>query len=183
MLLKVIASILLISPLWPIGENPIVGDPFIIVNKKTNQLAFINEGKLKKVFNVATGKEEDLTPIGKFTITVKAINPYYRKKDIQGGAKENPLGTRWIGFDAENTDGRIYGVHGNNNPNSIGKYITQGCVRMYNNEIEGLFTEIPIGAKIVILSSDKSFVKLGQEYGAIPQDLPQNLKYFLQQDR
>lgn len=180
MLSKWIVFILLLSPLWPIGENPIVGDPFIIVNKKTNELAYINEGQIQKIYKVATGKEDDLTPVGKFTITVKAVNPYYRKKDIPGGLKENPLGTRWIGFDAENTDGRIYGVHGNNNVNSIGRYITQGCVRMYNEEIEELYTHIPIGTQIAIVSSDLSFKKLGQEYGAIPQDLPNNLKYFLQ---
>ncbi|HHY73127.1 MAG TPA: L,D-transpeptidase [Bacillus bacterium] len=179
MLEKVLLTIMLLSPLWPIGQNPIVGDPFLIVNKKTNQLAYINEGKLQKIYTVATGQEDDLTPLGKFTITVKAINPYYRKKDIPGGAKENPLGTRWIGFDAENTDGRIYGVHGNNNPDSIGKYITQGCVRMYNEEVEEIFSEVPIGTQIVIVSSDQSFVRLGQKYGAIQQDNPNNLKSFL----
>lgn len=180
MLSNLIVFILLISPLWPIGENPIVGDPFLIVNKKTNELAFINEGQIQKIYSVATGKEDDLTPVGKFTITVKAVRPYYRKKDIPGGAKENPLGSRWIGFDAEGTDGRIYGVHGNNNPDSIGRFITQGCVRMHNEEVEDLFTQIPIGTQIAIVSSRLSFKKLGQAFGAIPQDIPKNLEYFLQ---
>ena len=180
MLSNLIVFILLMSPLWPIGENPIVGYPFLIVNKKTNKLAYINEGQIQKIYKVATGKEDDLTPVGKFTITVKAVRPYYRKKNIPGGAKENPLGSRWIGFDAENTNGRIYGVHGNNNPDSIGCYITQGCVRMYNEEVEELFAQIPIGTQIAIVSSDLSFNKLGQAFGAIPQDIPKNLKYFLQ---
>jgi lipoprotein-anchoring transpeptidase ErfK/SrfK len=180
MLSNLIVFILLLSPLWPIGENPIVGDPFLIVNKKTNELAFINEGQIQKIYSVATGKEDDLTPVGKFTITVKAVRPYYRKKDIPGGAKENPLGSRWIGFDAEGTDGRIYGVHGNNNPDSIGRFITQGCVRMHNEEVEDLFTQIPIGTQIAIVSSHLSFKKLGQAFGAIPQDIPKSLEYFLQ---
>ncbi|HHW37134.1 MAG TPA: L,D-transpeptidase [Bacillales bacterium] len=180
MLSNLIVFIFLISPLWPLGENPIVGDPFLIVNKKTNELAYINEGQIQKIYKIATGKEDDLTPVGKFTITVKAVNPYYRKKNIPGGSKENPLGTRWIGFDAENTDGRTYGVHGNNNVDSIGRYITQGCVRMYNEEVEELYAHVPIGTQIAIVSSDLSFKKLGQAYGAIPQDLPNSLKYFLQ---
>ncbi|MEC1723072.1 L,D-transpeptidase [Schinkia azotoformans] len=180
MLSNLLVFILLLSPLWPIGENPIVGDPFLIVNKKINELAYINEGQIQKIYKIATGKEDDLTPVGKFTVTVKAVNPYYRKKDIPGGAKENPLGTRWIGFDAENTDGRTYGVHGNNNPDSIGRYITQGCIRLYNEEVEELFTHIPIGTQIVIVSSDLTFKKLGQEYGAIPREHPHDLKYFLQ---
>lgn len=167
MISKWIVFILLLSPLWPIGENPIVGDPFLIVNKKTNELAYINEGQIQKIYKIATGKEDNLTPVGKFTVTVKAMNPYYRKKDIPGGSRENPLGTRWIGFDAENTDGRIYGVHGNNNVDSIGQYITQGCIRMYNEEVDELYDHIPIGTQIAIVSSDLSFKKLGQVYGAL----------------
>ncbi|WP_102345668.1 L,D-transpeptidase [Bacillus sp. Marseille-P3661] len=167
MVLKFFMAIMLISPLWPIGQNPIVGDPFIIVNKKTNELAFIESGRIQEIYSVATGVTEELTPEGLFTITVKAKNPYYRKKNIEGGSKENPLGTRWIGFDAAGTDGRIYGVHGNNNPDSIGRYITQGCIRMYNEKVEELFENIPIGTKIVIVSSEKSFEQIAKKYGAI----------------
>lgn len=158
--------LLFLNPLWPIGETG-VGDPFLIVNKKTNQMAYIEGGQIQKVFSVATGKTDKLTPIGKFTIVVKAENPYYRKKDIQGGDPKNPLGTRWMGFDAENTDGRIYGVHGNNNAETIGKYITQGCIRMYEEDVQSLFENIPIGTKIYITKSDYSFEQIGKDQGAI----------------
>lgn len=160
---------MLISPIWPLGINPLEGDPFLIVNKKTNELAYVNDGEIQKIYSVATGLTDDLTPEGKFTITVKAINPYYRRKNIEGGAKENPLGTRWIGFDAENTDGRIYGVHGNNNQESIGRYLTQGCIRMHNNQVEELFLQIPIGTQIVIVTSDLSFEQIAKDFGAIPK--------------
>ena len=93
------------SPLWPLGPNPLPGDPFIIVNKKVNQVAYIVDGEVQDIYKAATGKTNDLTPEGMFTVTVKAINPYYRKKNIQGGSPKNPLGTRWIGFDAEGTEG------------------------------------------------------------------------------
>lgn len=116
---------------------------------------------------MATGYTSELTPEGEFTIVVKAINPYYRKKNIEGGSQDNPLGTRWMGFDAEDTDGRIYGLHGNNNPNSIGHYVTQGCVRMRKEEIEQLFKEIPIGTKINITNSNKTFEELAKEAGSI----------------
>jgi lipoprotein-anchoring transpeptidase ErfK/SrfK len=166
--LSVIISLFFISPIWPLGENPTVGDPFLIVNKSTNELAYIDEGKIQKVHQVATGRSEDLTPEGIFTIVVKAKDPYYRKKDIPGGSKENPLGSRWIGFDADRTDGRIYGVHGNNNPDSIGKYITNGCIRMFEEEVQVLFDKIPIGTRILITKSDQSFESLGKEHGALP---------------
>ncbi|RXI99549.1 L,D-transpeptidase [Anaerobacillus alkaliphilus] len=159
--------LLIVSPIWPLGENPLIGDPFIIVNKSSNEMAFIVDGKVDHVYKVATGRTEMLTPEGEFTIVVKAENPYYRRKNIEGGSKENPLGTRWIGFDAEETDGRIYGIHGNNDPHSIGQYITGGCVRMFNEEVEELFTRVPYGTKVFITSTDKDFHTLAREKGAI----------------
>lgn len=130
-------------------------------------MAFIVGNKVENIYKVATGKTALLTPEGEFTIVVKAKNPYYRKKNIEGGAKENPLGTRWIGFDANETDGRIFGIHGNNNPESVGQYITGGCVRMYNEEVEALFNLIPLGTKILIVKTDLDFETLGKEKGAI----------------
>lgn len=159
-------SLFIASPFWPIGENPIVGDPFVIVNKSLNELAFIEDGKIQKIYPVATGKTEDLTPEGNFTFIVKAVNPYYIKLNIEGGASNNPLGSRWIGFDAEET-GRIYGVHGTNAPWSIGRYVTAGCIRLLNKDVEELYDKIPIGTKILVVSTDKSFEELGKEHGAL----------------
>jgi lipoprotein-anchoring transpeptidase ErfK/SrfK len=156
-----------ISPIWPLGPNPLPGDPFVIVNKTTNEMAFVNESRIQTVVNVATGKTEELTPEGIFTITVKAPNPYYRKKDIPGGSPENPLGTRWIGFDAEETDGRIYGLHGTNQPESIGKNVSNGCIRLQNEAIESLYDLIPLGTKIVVVKSNKSFEEIAREHHAL----------------
>lgn len=159
--------LLFTSPIWPIGENPTPGHPFLIVNKTTNKLAFVDKGKVQKVYPVATGKTEELTPEGLFTITVKAVDPYYRKLNIPGGDPRNPLGSRWIGFDALNTDGRTYGVHGTNQPDSIGKYVSNGCIRMNNKDVEEIFTKIPIGTKIAVVKSDQSFEALARKYNAI----------------
>lgn len=155
------------SPLWPLGPNPIVGGPFVIVNKQTNQIALVDENRVQTVVGVATGITNDLTPEGLFTVTVKAINPYYRKKNIYGGDPNNPLGTRWIGFDARGTDGRIYGLHGTNHPESIGRYVSQGCIRLQNEAIESLYEYIPLGTKILILSTKKDFEQIAREYGAM----------------
>lgn len=155
-----------LSPIWPLGPT-LPGDPFIIVNKASNEAAYIHHNRVQTVIRVATGKTEELTPEGLFTITVKAKNPYYRSKDIPGGDPENPLGTRWIGFDAEETDGRIYGLHGTNNPSSIGHYVSQGCIRLQNEAVESLYDYIPLGTKILVTTTEKSFEELGQEYGAI----------------
>ncbi|WP_411909080.1 L,D-transpeptidase [Bacillus sp. RAR_GA_16] len=164
------------SILFPFGTHPNPGDPFLIVNKKTNELAYVDENKVQRVLSVATGKSVDQTPEGLFTIIVKAENPYYRKKNIEGGVKENPLGTRWIGFDAKETNGRIYGVHGTNHPNSIGKYTTAGCIRLLNEEVEALFEHIPVGAKILITASDQSFDELAKKAGAIEKRFDEDQK-------
>lgn len=156
-----------ISPIWPLGPNPLPGDPFVIVNKTTNEMALVNKNRIQTVVNVATGKTEELTPEGIFTITVKAPNPYYRKKDIPGGSPENPLGTRWIGFDAKETDGRIYGLHGTNQPESIGKNVSNGCIRLQNEAIESLYDLIPLGTKIVVVKSNKNFEEIAREHHAL----------------
>jgi len=156
-----------LSPLWPIGPNPLPGDPFVIVNKTKNELAFINDNKVQTIVSVGTGKTQELTPEGLFTITVKAKNPYFRKKNIPGGDPKNPLGARWIGFNAKGTDGRIYGIHGTNQPASIGKYVSQGCIRTQNEVVTSLFPLIPLGTKILVTSSNKSFEDLAKENRAI----------------
>jgi len=143
------------------------GSPLIVINKKTNELAFYNHGKLQMREKVATGKTNELTPEGLFTVTVKAKNPFYRKKNIPGGHPNNPLGTRWIGFNAKNTGGRIYGVHGTNNPSSIGHYISNGCIRMNNQAIERLYENVPIGTKIKVVTSTQSLDQIARQYGAI----------------
>lgn len=81
-----------LSPIWPLGDNPRAGDPFIIVNKATNKLAYIDDGKIQKVFPVATGKTNELTPEGTFDVVMKAKDPYYIAKDIPGGSPKIHLG-------------------------------------------------------------------------------------------
>ncbi|MFC4324058.1 L,D-transpeptidase [Litchfieldia salsa] len=168
--MKAIIALILtvtLSPIWPLGQNPLVGDPYIIINKQTNELAYFNYGDIQEIYPVATGVSKELTPEGEFSITVKAANPYYRKKNIPGGSPDNPLGSRWMGLNAAGTDGRIYGIHGTNNEQSISKYITGGCVRMYNRDVEFLFTKVPVGTKVLILKTDQSFEELGKLHGAI----------------
>lgn len=162
-----LSIILIVSPIWPLGKNPLPGDPFVIVNKQTNTIAYIQGEEIRHQYSVATGRTDDLTPQGLFTIIVKAKDPYYRKSDIPGGSPDNPLGTRWMGFDAEGTDGRTYGIHGTNNDDSIGKYISNGCIRMHNAEVETLFDRVPSGTKILIVKTNKSFEELAKEYGAV----------------
>jgi lipoprotein-anchoring transpeptidase ErfK/SrfK len=168
--MNLLVSVFLMFSMFPLfPEAPVLksGDPFMIVNKAKNRLALIRSNKIEEVVPAGTGKSNELTPEGFFTIKVKAINPYFRKKNIPGGDPRNPLGTRWIGFDAMGTDGRIYGVHGTNNPASVGKYISNGCIRLQNKDVERLYNKVPIGTNILVIRSNKDFYSLAKQYGAI----------------
>ncbi|MFC3884509.1 L,D-transpeptidase family protein [Bacillus songklensis] len=141
------------------------GSQFIIINKSNNQLAYYENSQLKSVFKVATGRKASYTPEGKFKIVNKIVNrPYYKGK-IPGGDPRNPLGNRWLGLNPRGTWGTTYAIHGNNNPSSIGKYISNGCIRMYDNEVEWLFNRVKIGTPVIITTSGKSFDSIAAANG------------------
>ncbi|WP_458631435.1 L,D-transpeptidase family protein [Paenibacillus sp. CMAA1364] len=147
-----------------VNANQVTTD-LIVVNKKNNTLAYFQDGKKVKEFAVATGKSPSLTPEGKFKIANKIKNrPYYKEK-IEGGAPNNPLGDRWIGLDVNGTQGTTYAIHGNSNKNSIGKYVSAGCIRMYNDEVTWLFNQVAKGSYVIITTSKLSFEEIAKKNG------------------
>jgi hypothetical protein len=150
-----------------IGVKPAfaAGSQIIIINKSNNQLAYYENSKLTKIFRVATGRNVSYTPEGKFKVVNKIVNrPYYKKK-IPGGSPNNPLGNRWIGLNARGTWGTTYAIHGNNNPASIGHYVSGGCVRMHNAEVQWLFSKVKINTTVIITRSGKSFDAIANANG------------------
>lgn len=137
----------------------------IIINKANNQLAYYENDKLVKVFPVATGKKASYTPEGKFKIVTKIVNRPYYKGNIRGGDPKNPLGKRWLGINARNTPGNTYAIHGNNDSNSIGKYISAGCIRMYNEDVQWLYDEVRMNTVVLIASSNKPFSSIAAQNG------------------
>ncbi|SHK45929.1 L,D-transpeptidase family protein [Desulforamulus aeronauticus] len=123
----------------------------IIINKKTNQLGFYQNGVLVKVFPVATGLHRNFTPEGQFRVINKIVNPPYYKKRIPGGSPSNPLGPRWLGLSCA---GGAYGIHGNSNANSIGTYASEGCIRLYNQDILWLYDQVSVGTPVTIVWND-----------------------------
>jgi glucan-binding YG repeat protein/lysophospholipase L1-like esterase len=137
----------------------------LIINKQTNTLAFYDSGKLVKTFKVATGRSRDLTPEGKFRIVTKIKNRPYYTGGIPGGDPRNPLGDRWMGLEARGTYGTTYGIHGNNNENSIGKYVSSGCVRMHNEEVRWLYDKVQLYTTVIITYSSSSFDSIAKANG------------------
>lgn len=114
----------------PLAPSPIE----IIVNIGAKRLTVYRNGSIFREYIVATGKPETPTPVGVFEVVNKEIDP--------GG----PYGTRWLGLSA-----RGYGIHGTNNPSSIGTAASNGCIRMYNEDIEALFDITVVGTPVRIL--------------------------------
>ncbi|ETI66592.1 L,D-transpeptidase family protein [Neobacillus vireti] len=137
----------------------------LIINKKINTLAYYDGGKLVKTFKVATGRSRDLTPEGNFRIVNKIVNRPYYTGNIPGGDPRNPLGNRWMGLEARGTYGTTYGIHGNANESSIGKYVSSGCVRMHNEEIRWLYDKIQMYTPVIITYSDSSFDAIAKANG------------------
>jgi hypothetical protein len=122
----------------------------IEIEKKKNKLYLIKNGTVIRSFPIASGRQKELTPTGTFTVVTKLKDPWYTAKNIRGGDPKNPLGSRWLGLNALNTDGTKYGIHGTNDPSSIGRYASSGCVRMNNRDVEWLYDQIPVGTKVII---------------------------------
>jgi glucan-binding YG repeat protein len=157
------------------------GSQLIIINKKTNTLAFYDSGKLVKTFSVATGRSRSLTPEGTFRIVTKIVNrPYYKLK-IPGGDPRNPLGNRWLGLEARGTYGTTYAIHGNANENSIGTYASSGCVRMHNSEVRWLYSHVNKYTLVVITHSNSSFDSIAKAngYGSGWVELSGNKYYYV----
>ncbi|MFC4807766.1 L,D-transpeptidase family protein [Paenibacillus sp. GCM10023250] len=164
--LAAIAALLLWSVLFaPPASAAEAKNQLIIVNKQTNELAFFENGALVKTFPVGTGRTPDLTPEGTFPIVNKIKNRPYYKDHIPGGDPRNPLGDRWLGLEVDGTYGTTYAIHGNNNPKSIGRYVSAGCIRMNNDAIHWLFPQIELGTKVVITSSGHSFAAIAAAHG------------------
>jgi len=122
--------------------------PFsIFVDKSQNTLLLESGGELVKTYIVSTGTNNS-TPTGKFKIVNKLENPTWFKAGTQvpAGSPDNILGTRWMGFDLGG-----YGIHGTTDPASLGRQVTQGCVRMANQDAEELYIIVPAGTEVTIV--------------------------------
>ncbi|MFP4248453.1 MAG: L,D-transpeptidase family protein [Armatimonadota bacterium] len=100
-----------------------------------------------------TGKGNN-SPIGQWRVQNKAVWPAwisYEGNYIPGGNPRNPLGARWLGTTARgHATGRTIGIHGTNQPSSIGRRISGGCIRLTNAHAIEMYNTIPIGARVII---------------------------------
>lgn len=97
-----------------------------VLNKDTEEIV--------KNYPIAIGKKETPSPIGTWQIKSKAV-------------MNGPFGGYWLGL---NAPWDTFGIHGTNNPSSIGSMSSNGCIRMYNHHIKELFNMIEYDTSVVI---------------------------------
>jgi len=153
----------LAAPLHPSAPT------MMLVDKYLNVLWHYDAGVLIGTYRVTTGKHIQgpaptahnqqvnlVTPIGRFPIATRVPGmPYYRD-NIPAGDPNNPLGTRWMGFSVYSGDNAaIWAIHGTNRPDEIGRWASDGCIRLTNADVERLYETVQVGTMLEIVSSRK----------------------------
>jgi lipoprotein-anchoring transpeptidase ErfK/SrfK len=119
---------------------------WVLVSIPDRKLALIENGKAVRIYRVAVGKISSPSPAGEFKIVNRVTNPtYYHKGQVIAAGKGNPVGSRWMGLSAKG-----YGIHGTNQPNSIGKAASTGCIRVGKKDLEELFALVDLGDSVQI---------------------------------
>jgi L,D-transpeptidase ErfK/SrfK len=117
-----------------------------------------NGAGLVATYPVSIGRMDWATPLGSTKVVSKVKNPaWYPPASIRKEARErgeslpsvvppgpdNPLGNHAMRLDIPG-----YLIHGTNRPDGVGMRVTHGCVRMYPEDIEGLFSKVPNGTAV-----------------------------------
>jgi L,D-transpeptidase ErfK/SrfK len=108
--------------------------PYVIqVSLGQRKLTLFKNSVIYKTYPIAVGKMLTQTPLGEYVIVNREPNP--------GG----PFGVMWLSLSR-----RGYGIHGTNNPSSIGKAVSHGCIRMHNQDVTELARIVPNGTRVII---------------------------------
>jgi L,D-transpeptidase ErfK/SrfK len=129
---------------------------------------FFNDIHMVKTYPIGLGVLEAPTPFGSYTIVEKTKNPTwnipaslqeeYGRTSIPPGP-ENPLGDYRLRLSRHD-----YGIHGTNRPWGIGRLVSHGCIRLYPEDIEVLFSEVEVGTPVEIIYEP---IKIGFKEGRI----------------
>jgi lipoprotein-anchoring transpeptidase ErfK/SrfK len=128
----------------------------IVVVTKSNRLYYVLGDGKAVMFRVATAKR-GFGWAGTHAVSIKKKWPDWRppasmrkrKPELpayMAGGPDNPLGARAIYLGST-----IYRIHGTNDPSSIGKAASSGCIRMLNADVTELFKHVKIGASVTVI--------------------------------
>ncbi len=120
----------------------------IAINAASRIMAYYENGVKIAEYPLGLGKTYTPTPVGYFKIVAKEINPPWIDPNdpeyIVSSGPDNPLGYRWMQIYGN------YGIHGTNRPDSIGGYVSNGCVRMREADVETIFDAVDVGTPVDI---------------------------------
>jgi lipoprotein-anchoring transpeptidase ErfK/SrfK len=125
----------------------------ITIDQSAHRLILFRSGKVFRTYRIAVGQPKYPTPNGIFRIVDKQKNPTWTPPDSEWAqdakvtppGPDNPLGTRWMGLDEPSI-----GIHGTNDPQSLGYSVSHGCVRMAMADVEELFDLVAEGTQVEI---------------------------------
>jgi len=129
----------------------------IVVRTSERHLYYVLDGYRALRFPVGVGRAGmQWTGVarveGKYVWPAWQAPPSIRRENprlprvIPGGAPNNPMGAA-----ALTLRGGEYAIHGTNRPSSIGRFVSHGCIRMYNRDIDALYALVPVGAPVIVL--------------------------------
>jgi lipoprotein-anchoring transpeptidase ErfK/SrfK len=131
----------------------------IVVDSAARSLYLVQQGGRALRFGIAVGRDgaawrgsavvgrKAKWPTWTPTANMRKRNP---KLPVQvKGGPENPLGARALYLYQDGID-TLYRIHGTNEPWSIGKAASSGCIRMLNEDVFELYGSVPIGTRVVV---------------------------------
>jgi hypothetical protein len=123
--------------------------PSTLVDLEAHWLLYLLGDEVVAAWEVGIGKPGHETRPGTYRVKDKIPEPpHFRPGEppVPYGHENNPLGTRWIGW----AESGGLGFHGTRNAAGVGGDVSEGCIRMRNEEIEVLFEIVPVGSSIVV---------------------------------
>ena len=118
----------------------------VLVSIPDRKLALLEDCRVVTVYRVAVGAASSPSPTGEFEIINRITNPtYYHPHVVIPASAESPIGRRWLGLNRKG-----YGIHGTNEPHSIGRAASHGCIRMSNRDIAQFFRLVRVGDLVEI---------------------------------
>jgi lipoprotein-anchoring transpeptidase ErfK/SrfK len=140
------------------GESAGPRNVSIKVDTKTNRLGVFEAEKLIAAYPVTIGSAHNMSPIGEWKVRGISKLPTFRydKEMLEHGERSgnfhmlppgprNPVGVMWIALNKKGI-----GIHGTNDPGSIGRAASHGCIRLANWDVVRLATKIKTGDKVSI---------------------------------
>lgn len=149
-------------------QTPTASGRLLVLDRRHRLLRVLDNGKEVRRFPVAVGMPGWETPVGQFTVIEKTANPKWEHPangHVLPPGPENPLGSRWIGFyrDCRGRSGFngqehlvvkgcvTAGFHGTPNRSSVGRAVSHGCVRLFDEHAKELFDLVSLGTPVTVL--------------------------------